>query len=156
MMSDTTETRVAVLEKEMDSIGGLFDRLDKTIESLTDISGSVKQLLAVHDSRLDNQEKQDEKLHEMIEKRRNTTDQQYEALHKRIGEVKTELNNEIDKRQDRIEEMMKELKDSQEEHHNCMLDKITKIEKWRWSLVGGAVVLGFLIAEAEFLVKLLN
>ena len=155
-MAESTETRVAVLEKEFSSISGLFDRLDRTIESLTEISGSVKQLLAVHDSRLDTQEKQDEKLHTMIENRRKTTDQQYEALHARIGDLKDELYEEIDKNNERISNALYDLKQGQDEHHKVMMDKVNSIEKWKWTIIGGAIVIGFILAEMDILVKILN
>lgn len=155
-MADSTETRIAVLEKEFDSITGLFDRLDRTIESLTDISHSVKQLLAVHDSRLDTQEKMDEKLSDMIEKRKVTTDQQYEALHKRIGEMKDEIYDEIEKNNEKIENVLTKMANDQQEHHRIMLEKVGTIEKWKWIIIGGAIVIGYLTGHVDFFVRLLG
>ena len=92
----------------------------------------------------------------MIEKRRASAESQYESLHKRIGEVKDELYNEIEKKNDRIEEMMNDLKNGQEEHHRVMMEKVTGLEKWKWTIVGAAIVVGFLVAESEFFVRILN
>lgn len=152
-MTDQVETRVAVLEKDFSNISGLFNRLDNALDKLADISSSVKQLLAVHDARLDTQEKMDEKLHDMIEKRRVTTDQQYEALHKRIGEVKDELYEEIDTRNKAIIDCINKVSKDQEEHHKVMEEKITNMEKWKWILIGGSAVVGYLIAHADFFAK---
>lgn len=149
-----TETRIAILEKDFSNVSGLFGRLDNALERLTDISNSIRQLLAVHDARLDHQEKMDEKLLHMIEERRNITDKQYESLHKRIGEVKDELEQEIDDRNEKLEGMIKELKDSQDEHHKVMVEKVSSIERWKWAIVGGAVAIGFLIAEMDFFVRM--
>lgn len=155
-MLPDTETRITVLEKDFSNVSGLFQRLDNALDRLTDISNSVRQLLAVHDARLDHHEKTDEKLLHMIEERRNITDKQYEALHKRIGEMKDELYDEIEKNNKTIEVMMKEMKEDQSEHHKIMVEKVTQMEKWKYVLIGGAVVVGYLIAHMDFFVKLLS
>ena len=154
-MSDN-DTRIAVLERDISNITGLFGRLDSALDKLTDISGSIKQLLAVHDQRLNNQEKVDEKLNSMIEKSKQVTDNQYEALHKRIGEVKDELYEELDKRNERIEKAMESMQIGQDEHHRIMLEKVSSMDKYKWIIIGGAVVVGYIISNMEFIVTLLK
>ena len=54
-------------------------------------------------------------------------------------------------------EVLKEIKSDQKEQHNLMMEKIEDLEKkmniierWRWMIIGGAAVLGYLIAHMQF------
>lgn len=54
-------------------------------------------------------------------------------------------------------EVLKEIKADQKEQHNLMMEKIEDLEKkmntierWRWMIIGGAAVLGYLIAHMQF------
>ena len=54
-------------------------------------------------------------------------------------------------------EVLKEIKQEQKEQHNTMMEKIEDLEKkmniierWRWMIIGGAAVLGYLIAHMQF------
>ena len=89
----------------------LYKKLDIAIERLTDVSNEIKQILVVHETKLENQEALNAQYYDQIEK-----------LHSRIGDLRDEL-----------------------------LRKIDAIEKWRWILMGGAIVLGMVIGNTEML-----
>ena len=53
-------------------------------------------------------------------------------------------------------EVLKEIKQEQKEQHNTMMEKIEDLEKkmniierWRWMIIGGAAVVGYLIAQMQ-------
>ena len=53
-------------------------------------------------------------------------------------------------------EVLKEIKADQKEQQNLMMEKIEDLEKkmntierWRWMIIGGAAVLGYLIAHMQ-------
>ena len=53
-------------------------------------------------------------------------------------------------------EVLKEIKADQKEQHNLMMEKIEELEKkmniierWRWMIIGGAAVVGYLIAQMQ-------
>lgn len=55
-----------------------------------------------------------------------------------------------------ISEELKELRAEQKEQHATMMAKLSKmderigvIEKWRWMLIGGALVLGYFLAHVQ-------
>ena len=58
----------------------LYDRLDIAIERLTSVSHEIKQILVVHETKLDNQEELNRQYYDQIDK-----------LHVRIGELRDEL-----------------------------------------------------------------
>lgn len=54
-------------------------------------------------------------------------------------------------------EVLKEIKSDQKEQHNLMMEKIEDLEKkmniierWRWMIIGGSAVLGYLVAHMQF------
>jgi hypothetical protein len=53
-------------------------------------------------------------------------------------------------------EELKELRVEQKDHHNLMMAKLSKmderiaiIERWRWMLLGGALVTGYFFAHVQ-------
>lgn len=120
---------VIALQKDMSQINSLVDKLDLTIEKLTDVSSNVSRLLAVHETRLENQEKAGSQLATMIEKNKEQIDVELQKIYDRIADTKKDLRQEID---DRHDEVMSELK---------------QIQKWMWLVSGGGAVVGFLLAN---------
>jgi len=60
-----------------------------------------------------------------------------------------------------VSEMMKELRKEQKEQHEAMMKRIDSIdnridtlEKWRYMVIGGAIVVGYLLAQLSPLVKI--
>lgn len=54
--------KIAVLEKDISQIIGLFQKLDTTIDKLSEVSSSIKQMIAIHEVRLNQQEKTNDKV----------------------------------------------------------------------------------------------
>lgn len=46
------QTKIALLERDMSRVSLIIDKLDATIDKLSDFSSSIKELLAVHDHKL--------------------------------------------------------------------------------------------------------
>lgn len=59
-------TKVALLERDMSRINLILEKLDSTIDKLSDISSSIKELLAVHDHKLQMQLSVNEEIFNMI------------------------------------------------------------------------------------------
>ena len=53
-------------------------------------------------------------------------------------------------------EQMKSMRQEQQEINQKMEQRVTNLEKWKWSIVGGAIVLGFLISLGMNLTKILT
>jgi hypothetical protein len=57
-----------------------------------------------------------------------------------------ELKASID---DQYDELMKEIKEMRAEstvQHNTLSDRITTMEKWMWTVIGGSAIVGGIIA----------
>ena len=133
------------LRKDMAVVGALVDRLDTTIDKLTDISNSVSSLLAVHETKLSAQEIISKQLSDLVETRRVETDDKIQILHERISSGELELKQNIDKQYDELMTEIKEMRAESAAQHTTLSDRITAMEKWMWLVIGGSVIVGGLI-----------
>jgi len=136
---------VSYLSRDMAVVNTLVGRLDTTIDKLTDISSSVSNLLAVHETKLTSQEIISNQLSNLVEARRVETDDKVQLLHERISSGERELKDNID---DQYDELMKEIKEMRAEstiQHNTLSDRITTMEKWMWTVIGGSAIVGGII-----------
>ena len=132
------ETEVQLIKRDIEDVKSIHTRLDVAIDKLTDVSNSIHRMLAVHEEKLARQEEASYDLEQQIEKRR------------------SELLNKIDDLHSRITTNTKEIMVSASAQHESQNREIQKIreelttrmgvlEKWRHVLIGGSIVVGFLL-----------
>lgn len=109
-----------MLERDVEQFQGLFDRLDSTIEKLTDVSQSIKQLLAVHEQRIDQQEVKSDSIVQMV-------------------------NKEVD----RLCKMLEDLDKKQDIQFRSLNERLNKFEKTKWIIVGAAVGAGLIMSKMD-------
>mgnify|MGYP003122144939 FL=1 len=112
------KTDVEILKRDMELVSALAEKFDIAIDRLTEVSTSVDKMLAVHENRLENQE------------------QQREILHQRISDLKRDMTDEF-----------RMLRDENRKQHAEVNERLSKLEKWRWLVVGMATAVGFLVAQ---------
>lgn len=136
--------------KVLESVVG---RLDTNIEKLTELSNSISKLLAVHDSRLDS-----------LEKIHDRTDDDIKEIHSRITTISREICEKIDQVEAVIEERLAsaalasakghaDIRTDIENKINVLSARVGVLETWRWLVIGGATVIGYL---ADKLIKLMS
>ena len=121
-MVDGIRTDVEILKRDMEMIASLAGKFDVAIDKLSEVSVTVDKMLAVHETRLQNNE------------------QQREILHQRISDMKKEITEEF-----------KSLKEENRKQHSQTNERLEKLERWRWFVVGVATVIGFSLAQMESL-----
>jgi DNA repair exonuclease SbcCD ATPase subunit len=136
---------VSSLQKDMAQVGTLVDRLDITIEKLTEVSTTVSQLLAVQGNRLEYQEKVADQLQGLVEQRRQESEASFRDMGKKLEKVETDLFEELDSNHEKILAEIKSLKKDSAEQHIAMGERMTRLEKWMWILMGGGAILVFVI-----------
>lgn len=140
---------VSSLQQDMAQVGALVDRLDVTIEKLTEVSSTVSQLLAVQGNRLEFQEKVAEKLQDLVEKRRQETDTSIKEVYNRVEKVEKDLQKDIDDNQVEVIKEIKDLRTEGQNQHKEMNDRIGRLEKWMWTLGGAAIIIAVLFNKIE-------
>ena len=82
----------------------------------------------------------------LMEERRVESQRQYELLHERISNMKDEINTDINKSHKLIMAEIKEIRALQSKNAEEFSVRLTNLEKWKWTIVGGAVVIGFFLS----------
>jgi hypothetical protein len=121
------------------------DRIEAAIEKLTNISAELKQMLAVHDQRISQQEKETTSLDLKFEKRR-------EFMDEKLNDV---YNTMRDQDNGILEEIAKLRKESTEQH-NILSNKINQLEKYIYIAIGGGMVITWILTNAVNYLKLLH
>jgi chromosome segregation ATPase len=147
-MATTKEltTDLELLKKDVDSMSNLMGKLDTAIEKLTSVANSLDRVIAVHENRLEYHDDVDKELFSLIEDRRKEAKEQYEVLHKRIGDMREDFEDNLETS---IREMMQEIKDMKQkdaEHHKDVADRLTKLEMWKWYVIGMATLAGIIFS----------
>ena len=141
-------TDLQILKNEVEQVASVNTKLDNAIDKLTDISGSIKSMLAVHEEKLSKQEEIDKAIFNLIENRRIEFDTNYKELHARINKIHKELTDEIEMSEKRLMCEIKTL--------NSNLDgRIGVFEKYRWIIIGAAIVLGLSMPQLMSIFKIL-
>ena len=90
---ENTELKVQIegLKKDVDYNINLNGRLDVAIEKLTDVSTSIKSMLAVHEEKIARQEQIDEIIFDKLKERAGEIDTVHRELSKEIQHVEKRL-----------------------------------------------------------------
>ena len=127
----TTDIKVQLegLKKEIENINSINLRIDTAIEKLTDLSTSIKSMLAVHEEKLEQSEKVDEVIFNKIRERADE-----------IERVNRELTDHINLTEKRLLNEIKSLR-------NDIGDRVGTLEKYKWLILGGFISVGWILSK---------
>ena len=136
--------------------------LENQVEMLREIASDLKRMLAVHDEKLNQHERKQDDIFELIEQRRNDMAEDIKEIHSRITTVQRELCTEITATENRIikgiDELKDELKTDQEFHNSkqkTLEQRIADLEKWRWIIIGAGITGGWLFSKLSNMVEII-
>lgn len=72
---------------------------------------------------------------------------QYKTLHHRISELRDDVREDIDSKHEKLITKLDEHNQASQDHWDKVNTKITQIEKWKWMVMGGALVVGYFLAH---------
>ena len=130
-MADNTEIKIDIesLRKDIENVNTINGRIDTAIDKLTDVSTSIKSMLAVHEEKITRQEKIDEII---FEKLKNRADE--------ISDVYRELKKDVEMSEKRLLIEIKSLK-------NDIGARVGVLERYKWLILGGAIVIGWILSK---------
>jgi chromosome segregation ATPase len=132
------ETEVQLIKRDIEDIKSIHGRLDVAIDKLTDVSNCINRMLAVHEEKLSRQEESSYDLEKQIESRRSELLVKIDDLHSRVTTNTKEIMVSAAAQH---AEQNKEIQKIREE----LSGRIGVMEKWRHVLIGGSIVVGFLL-----------
>ena len=127
----TTDLKVQLegLKKDVENVNNLNDRLDTAIQKLTDVSTSIKSMLAVHEEKISRQEQIDDIIFGKLKDREHEIDRVHRELSKEIQHLEKRLLVEI---------------------KTIKLDfgaRVGILEKNKWFIMGAAIVVGWILSS---------
>tara|TARA_A100001011_G_scaffold341854_1_gene374970 strand:- start:996 stop:1424 length:429 start_codon:yes stop_codon:yes gene_type:complete len=130
-MPDTTEIKVDIesLKKDIENMNTINGRIDTAIDKLTDVSTSIKSMLAVHEEKIARQEKIDEVIFDKLKDRADE-----------ISDVYRELKKDVEMSEKRLLIEIKSLK-------NDIGARVGVLERYKWLIIGGAIVIGWILSK---------
>ena len=126
----TTDLKVQLegLKKDVENVNNLNDRLDTAIQKLTDVSTSIKSMLAVHEEKISRQEQIDDIIFGKLKDRETEIDKVHRELSKEIQHLEKRLLVEI---------------------KTIKLDfgaRVGILERYKWFIMGAAIVVGWILS----------
>ena len=140
----TIETEVELLKKEVQDMKQIHVRLDSAIEKIADVSQSLHTIMAVHEEKLMRQEE--------------ALDEQEKKLQDNIMELHSRITSNAKETANHIADTERRLVDAMNEHNRKETEQFMKLreelqtrvgilEKWRHLIIGGAIVIGFVLQK---------
>ena len=130
---------------EIEVLKNVVNKLDSSLEKISEVSNSIGRLLAVHDERLNSLEKVSDK-----------RDNEINDLHSRITTQTREIMDRLETMANKIDDRMKNAAIASTTQHNEIKKeiqddikqievRIASLEQWKWYVLGGAAVIGYVI-----------
>ena len=132
------ETEVELLKSKVSDMEKLHVRLDDAISKISEVSNCINRMLAVHEEKLANQEEAVFAAEELIEQRRTEFSNDIKELHSRITTNTKEIMSVASKQHKEHSEAISKL-------HTDINKRVGVLEKWRHVLIGGSIVIGFVL-----------
>lgn len=76
-------------------------------------------------------------------------DANYSTLHHRISEMRDDFHKSIEDKHDKVIEKLDNQAKASSAQHAAISEKIHTFEKWRWMIMGAAVVVGYVLAHLK-------
>jgi predicted RNase H-like nuclease (RuvC/YqgF family) len=117
----TTDIKIQLesLRKDIEAGNSIQGRLDTAIDKLTDVSTSIKSMLAVHEEKIQRQEQIDEIIFEKLKARQNE-----------IDDLEVKLKDNIELSEKRL-----------------LCERVSTLEKYKWLILGGSIVVGWVLSK---------
>jgi iron-sulfur cluster repair protein YtfE (RIC family) len=136
-----TEIRVQLesLKKDIQNVNSIQGRLDTAIDKLTDVSTSIKSMLAVHEEKINKQEQVDDILFKKMKERDGEMDGIFRDLQREMDQVEKRLLNEI------------------RSLRNDLTGRVGVLEKYRWIIIGGFLAIGWVLSKNfKFIIQMMS
>ena len=119
---------IVKIKKDIEQVNRINSRIDIAIDKLTDVSTSIKSMLAVHSEKIARQEQVDEIIFEKLKDRA-----------AEIDKVKADIELSLYQVEKRLLIEIKSLK-------NDIGARVGMLEKYRWIILGAAIVIGWIVS----------
>ena len=139
------EIEVKLIKNELNSQKKIYGRLDIAIEKLSDVSNSIHRMLAVHEEKLTRQEEAIFEAEQQIENRRTELTAKIDELHSRITTNTKDIIQLVSDQHLKCTADIQKIHDEIRTEVLAVNNRMGVLEKWRHVLIGGSIVVGFML-----------
>lgn len=154
--SNSIETDVALLKRDVKQMNDLFEKLDDAIAKIGELANNITRMIAIHEEKHSQHSKVEQELFGLVEKRREEIQEDIKELHSRITTTTRELSDDISELERKVLEAMKDLKTdlasqlaAEKTAKKTVEDRLSDLEKWRWYVMGIAATVGYLLSKFD-------
>jgi len=122
------------MANDFEQLERIVEKLDVSIDKLTEVSNNVSKLLAVHDTRIN-----------IIEKDTVRNEDDIRDIHVKMDNIAKEITKKLDQSMANSVEGHARIQAAIEEKLQGIDARVKVLEVWRWVVIGGALVIGWFI-----------
>ena len=112
------------------------DRIENAIERLTEICSDMKVLIAAHEQRLNQNEKDTQVIFKLLEHRRKEIDEKIDQVYAHMSE-----------KDDKILAELKSHREASANEHKALSKRMTDLEKFIWLAIGGGITVSWIMTQ---------
>lgn len=122
------------MANDFEQLERIVEKLDVSIDKLTEVSNNVSRLLAVHDTRINT-----------IEKDTVRNEDDIRDIHTKMDNIAKEINKKLDQSMQNSADGHAKIQAAIEEKLKGIDARVRVLEVWRWLVIGGALAIGYLV-----------
>ena len=150
------DREMATIKADVAAMGSLWNKLDDAIQKIGTASANISSILAVHEERIDQTEK-------LVTERRRESSEAVKELHSRISTASRErmeehkaVQQDMKQSEEKILNAINELRKDVNKEQQHLEDRITKLEQWRWILIGVLIAVSAVVPNMGKIVSMLS
>ena len=150
------DREMATIKADVAAMGSLWNKLDDAIEKIGTASANISSILAVHEERIDMTEK-------LVTERRRESSEAVKELHSRISTASRErmeehkaVQQDMKQSEEKILNAINELRKDVNKEQQHLEDRITKLEQWRWILIGVLIAVSAVVPNMGKIFSMLS
>lgn len=139
-------------EIELQVLKVIVAKLEETFDKISDSTNTVSRLLAVHDGRIINLEKDTEDNNKELKDLYSKMETNTKEILKEISDVEIRIENKLERASDQSCAQHQTLS-TKVDNLNTRLEDL---EKWKWYISSAIVIITFIISNKDTILKILS
>ena len=133
-------TDIALIKKDLSQIERFFTKMDNSIEKIA----SMSKIIAIQEKVLESHEKRLDDIDSKMTRHHDEEERFRKELQTQLAELRDASTVEREKRHREVMDSIRTLHDDLRQKNKEQDDRLTKLEQWKWWLMGvGAVLSAF-------------
>lgn len=142
---------IELLKKDVSIITTLCEKFDTTIDKMQEIASNLSRMVSLQEQKIENQEKVTKEVQSVLEMRRIEHNNDIKELHSRITTVNRELSDKIEESENKILKELQCLKNELIKEKKTLGGRLSEIEAWKYTMVGGLMVITWIFAKVDII-----